>query len=324
MDNRLCIGIDTSCYTTSLTIVDEELNILYENSILLRVDKGQKGLRQSEAIFQHLKNLPIIFANISKKVELVKIKAVAASTRPRPVENSYMPVFNVSDSVARMISGLLGIPMLSYSHQEGHIQAGVTTTNMNDNEPFIVLHISGGTNEVLHTYKNGFGYSIDRLAGTNDISAGQLIDRVGVAMGLSFPCGKEMDELALGCSTNIDSPNCWVKDMEISFSGPETMYQRLIQQNIYRPEEIAKSIFLSISNSLARLLINCINKTKVRRILLVGGVASSTFIYNSIKETINKKIKGIEVYQCNPKYSTDNAFGIACLGIKEIIERERV
>ena len=80
------LGIDTSCYTTSITVVDAKRDIIFENRKMLEVKKGARGLRQSEGFFQHVMNLPELLEEASKACDMKSLGCIAVSTRPRNVE----------------------------------------------------------------------------------------------------------------------------------------------------------------------------------------------------------------------------------------------
>ena len=117
------IGIDTSNYTTSIACFD---GISGENcSRLLPVKQGEFGLRQSDAVFAHIKSLPELSGRLFSHIEKAQITAVGVSTRPRAVEGSYMPCFLVGYSHAKLLSDALGVPLVEVSHQQGHVAAGL-------------------------------------------------------------------------------------------------------------------------------------------------------------------------------------------------------
>ena len=118
----LCLGIDTSNYTTSVALFDGVSG--YNLGRLLDVPEGALGLRQSDALFQHVKHLPEIFAALRAEGRLDGcIAAVGASTKPRWVEGSYMPCFLAGESQGRGIADTLGVPFFPCAHQQGHIAA---------------------------------------------------------------------------------------------------------------------------------------------------------------------------------------------------------
>ncbi|MDF2675560.1 MAG: O-sialoglycoprotein endopeptidase [Clostridiales bacterium] len=296
------LGIDTSNYTTSIAVVDNN-ELLYDNRVLLDVKMGERGLRQSEALFQHIKILPTLLNNPN----VLGIDGVCVSTKPRPIENSYMPTFKAGESVAEAISYTKGVPLFRTSHQEGHIEAAVKSIDFNKDE-FIAIHISGGTTEVLHVKRNK-ELNVNIIGGTKDISMGQFIDRVGVGIGLSFPAGKLMDSLALESpKTNLRIPSK-VDDMFFNLSGQETQGLRYIEKGKTK-EEIAFAVMLCISKTLDKLINNILKVWKLP-IILMGGVASSKFIKEYLKNKYNDYI-----YFCDGKYASDNAVGIAYIGSK--------
>ena len=181
------LGIDTSNYTTSAAVFDGAAG---ENAgKLLEVRPGELGLRQSDALFQHVKALPERFETLRAGGWLEGIAAVGASTRPRAVEGSYMPCFLAGESQGRTLAAALGVPFFACSHQQGHIAAAAWSAGRLDllDRPVLAWHLSGGTTELLHVEPDGVNVRATLLGGTSDISAGQLIDRTGVLLGLDFP-----------------------------------------------------------------------------------------------------------------------------------------
>ena len=190
------IGIDTSNYTTSIAYFDgaEGMNC----SRLLPVKQGQLGLRQSDAVFAHTKSLPELSGRLFSHIRGANITAVGVSTRPRAVEGSYMPCFLVGFSHAKLLSDALGVPLVEVSHQQGHVAASLWSADAMElmDEPHLAWHLSGGTTELLLVEPQGRNVCCTKIGGTTDISAGQLIDRTGVMLGLSFPAGKALDALS--------------------------------------------------------------------------------------------------------------------------------
>lgn len=298
------LGIDTSNYTTSVAVV-EDGTLIYDNRKILDVDLGKKGLRQSEALFQHIKNLPTLLDSI--KVQ--NIDAVAVSTKPRPCEDSYMPVFKAGETVAKSIASVLGIPLIETTHQEGHIEAGSYSIGFNEDE-FIVFHMSGGTSEILMYNKNKQN-KVELIGGTKDISFGQFLDRVGVALGYDFPAGKYVDELSLSINeTELVIPSK-VEGLYFNLSGQETHAHKYIEKG-FKKEEIALATMKCIAKTLDKLIVFLL-KNYNKKILLIGGVASSKYIANFI----NKKYNG-SVFISKPDYAQDNAIGVALIGMKKL------
>ena len=149
------LGIDTSNYTTSVSLIDAENMEICQSKIMLPVKSGEVGIRQSDAVFHHTKQLPIAISELLKKVNdnCYDIKAVGVSKSPRLVKGSYMPCFLVGEGFAESYSKLCGIDLYKTSHQTGHILAALFSADRLDlirnKKSFIAFHISGGTTDCL-------------------------------------------------------------------------------------------------------------------------------------------------------------------------------
>ncbi len=193
----ICVGFDTSNYTSSVAAFDGERG---ENaSRLLPVRAGELGLRQSEALFSHIKRLPELSDRLFAHIDPAEIRAVGVSTRPRAVEGSYMPCFLAGECQAKVLAAALHLPVYEFSHQQGHIAAVLWSAGRLDllGSDFLAWHLSGGTTELLYVRSSASGdLDCTRIGGSTDISAGQLIDRTGQLLGLDFPSGRAIDSLA--------------------------------------------------------------------------------------------------------------------------------
>ncbi len=306
------LGIDTSCYSTSVAVVDKLETLVWNNLQLLPVPGGERGLSQSEALFNHLKRLPQILEDTGQLFCYAQIQAVCASTKPRPHSDSYMPVFTVSKNIGRIIATSLRVPFFETSHQENHLRAGIWSSKIPDKE-FLALHVSGGTTELLKVFwEKGKWFNIELLGGTIDLHAGQFLDRVGVALDLPFTAGPHMEKLALDSDKTLEIPS-WVKGFSLSFSGPETAAHRYIS-NQERPANIARAVEKCIAKTLEKLLLYAIDKERINSILLVGGVCANIYIRNRLKKSLEHNAVGGKLYFAAPEYSSDNALGTALIG----------
>ena len=199
---KLFLGIDTSNYTTSVSVCDEEGLVLYNLKKLLPVAAGERGLRQSDAVFAHIKNLSPITELLREALLETKGKgelaAVGCSAYPRDAEGSYMPCFLVGTGMADFLGATLGIPVYRFSHQKGHVAAASYSSGLpEDVDTYYAFHVSGGTTELLRVTRDGFAFRAELVGGTADLNAGQVIDRIGVLMGLPFPAGAHIEALAM-------------------------------------------------------------------------------------------------------------------------------
>jgi len=320
---KYIIGFDTSCYTTSMAIIDLEGNIILNEQKLLPVEQGQRGIRQSKALFEHLHNLPEVTEKVGRIVSPYDIAAICASIKPRPIEGSYMPVFMVSSLVGRSYANLLNIPFFETTHQESHIMAGLHTAAGLKSEHFVAIHLSGGTSEMLNVRVEKEGFSISIIGNTQDLHAGQFVDRVGVALGMPFPAGPSLEKLAVnGREGEVVIPS-FVRDTTIGFSGAETCAMRMIKSG-KNPADIALGVYLCLSKTLEKWIINGTAISGATDILLVGGVASSNLLRQSLISRLKRRNANIRLYFAEPSVSKDSAVGTALLGLKKYKREDKV
>ncbi|ABZ82906.1 o-sialoglycoprotein endopeptidase, putative [Heliomicrobium modesticaldum Ice1] len=370
---RGVLGIDTSCYTTSVAFASLDGRLLAQKRQLLPVKPGERGLRQGDAFFLHGRQLPhvmeALFADLRCSGEAkagregLRVEAVAASTRPRPEEGAYLPVFLAGEAVGRSVAAAQGVPFFATTHQEGHIMAGIAS--LEDREQaeallkkgFLSVHLSGGTTELLRVRFDGASavFSIEKLGATTDLHAGQLVDRVGVALGLPFPAGPHLEALAAQCdggrcaaegaaegSTEaieaIPFPAS-VKGYNVSFSGAEAQALRLIEKwrkaneaaspaaiatlpgdpahpGIPALPAIARGIEGCLASTLEKILRRAIAETGCRDVLIVGGVAANGFLRRRLRERLEHRAVGGRLAFATTALSGDNAAGVALLGAK--------
>ena len=309
----LILGIDTSNYTTSAAVFDTDTNTVEQAKKLLPVKSGECGLRQSDAVFHHTKQLPDIISSLN--FNKGKIDAVAVSSTPRECEGSYMPCFLAGVSVARAVSAVNSIPLYSFSHQQGHIAAaafGSGKTELLD-KPFIAFHVSGGTTEALLVKPDDNSLIKAQLvAHTNDLNAGQLVDRIGVMLGLDFPCGAELEKLAENYMGNIKvKPS--LKGADCSLSGFENKITRLYKDTDDK-SNVAAYTFKAISETLISMTKALKEQYGDLPLLFAGGVMSNKLIRQDI-------LKHYEASFAPPVFSADNAAGTAFLGAQKFLTK---
>jgi len=293
------LGIDTSNYTTSAALLKD--GKIINEKIMLRVKSGEKGLRQSDAVFQHTVNLPCIL----DKLNISELEAVGVSDKPRNAEGSYMPCFLAGVSAATAAANAAGVKLYKTSHQVGHILAALYSCGRLDliNERFIAFHLSGGTTEaLLVTPDKDEIIKAEIVSKSLDLKAGQAIDRTGVMLGLSFPCGKELDALSQSSSKEFKVKPTIIGG-DCSMSGVENKAQKMFESGETK-EDIAKFVLSYISNTVLQMLDEIILKYGEMPVVFSGGVSSNSLL----RKTINRKY---EAFFAQPEFSLDNAAGVA-------------
>ncbi len=295
------LGFDTSNYTTSVAFFNGVEGCNY--SRLLPVKAGELGLRQSDAVFAHIKSLPELSGRLFSDLS-DDIHAVGVSTRPRAVEGSYMPCFMVGYTHAKMLADSFHVPLVEVSHQQGHVAASLWSAGRLDlmDKPHLAWHLSGGTTELLLVEPDGKNVRCTKIGGTTDISAGQLIDRTGQLLDLPFPSGKHLDALSQETNNN-DLFRVKCPGMEFSFSGVQNKVQQYSVQ--HEPSETAAYALRCVAYAVKKATENALKIYPGLEVVFSGGVASNSLL--------RKALAGEHVVFCQPQYSTDNAMGVAVL-----------
>lgn len=310
--SRVVVGLDTSCYTTSAAAVTVEGDVVASCRKLLPVKAGERGLRQSEAVFAHVRQLPEMMEALSEHLRGMEIVAVCVSRKPRDDDDSYMPVFQVGDAQGRALAAMLGVPCFASTHQRGHVAAAQVDSGIGPGD-LLALHLSGGTTEVLALR----GDELTLLGGTRDLHAGQLVDRCGVALGMAFPAGPHLEELALrGHAQARLKASLEPGDLHCHLSGAETQVQRWIQAGALPPEDIAREVYDLLARTVARLVLGAVRATGIQQALLAGGVASSALFRQLVTARIHKVEPELHVCFGRPEFSGDNAVGTALIGAR--------
>lgn len=314
-NNNIILGFDTSCYTTSIAAITLNQEIILNEKIILKVKKGNKGLRQSEAIFQHVSNIGEISQLINDKLKQYNIVGICVSTKPRPVDNSYMPVFSVGYNFAKLLSSINGCQLYETTHQENHIEASLFDNDLENKDKFLAVHMSGGTTEILLVEKKNNNYNMEIVGGSLDISFGQLIDRLGVKLNYNFPCGKYIDDNALICKEKVQNGlKTSVREGYMNLSGIENQINKIIDD--YDDQYLSKILLDTLVRSMYKSLTYICDKYDLKEVLFGGGVSASKYIQKELSEKLKRKM--IKTYFTDIEYATDNGVGCAIIGLNQM------
>lgn len=303
--SKCFVGIDTSNYTTSVGIVDADGNIVANIKKLLPVAAGECGLRQSDAVFAHIKNLPEVLAAAEEAMVGREVSAIGYSEKPRNIAGSYMPCFLCGKNTALAFRLGRGIPAYAFSHQCGHVAAALTSADAwgLSAKPFVAFHVSGGTTEVVLCSRSKNGFETEIIGGTRDLSAGQAIDRAGVMMQMQFPCGPELERAAADFTGKLQKSKISVRDGYCNLSGLENLSAKVYAET----GDVARTsayVLRFIGATLVQMAKDTREKYGDLPILFAGGVMSNKMIREMLQSLGN-------VYFAAPALSADNAVGIA-------------
>lgn len=307
------LGIDTSNYATSLVVFDtDEHSVAAHIKLPLRIEDGKLGLRQRDAVFAHILNLPGAFAQLAEQTPLGDIIAIGVSDRPRDTTGSYMPCFLSGVAVARSIGSVLSVPVYTFSHQAGHLMAALYGTDLSDRDrlDFLALHASGGTTDSMVCRLDGAGLDIKTRGTSLDLFAGQAVDRVGAMLGLPFPAGPELSALAAQSDTS-DAAKAVIKGVDCCLSGLQNQCEKLLAQGREHPY-IARYCLNSIAAVIAAMTDAILLGHEALDIIYAGGVLSSDIIRPFLQSRFDR------ARFCQPAWlSADNAVGVALLAARK-------
>ena len=300
------LGIDTSNYTTSLALYSPEEGLLGFERQILRVKDGEVGLRQSDAVFQHVQNLPVLFEKIDA-LRQVTLSGIGVSVAPRDEQGSYMPCFTVGNSFAQSLGRCINVPVRSFSHQAGHIAAAAWSAEQPQllEREFLAFHVSGGTTEVVHVVPERERILQTKLVASSlDLKAGQAVDRVGQMLSIPFPAGKALEALALASDKHY-AVKPFMRDGCPSLSGLENKCRQMFEKQ-EKYEDIAAYCLDYIAAALRCMAKSCAERYPQLPILFSGGVMSNARICSFLKNDFDCVFS-------DPFYSSDNAAGVAYL-----------
>lgn len=301
----MILGLDTSNYTTSVALYDPKVGVVANLKQLLPVRDGEKGLRQSDAVFHHVQQLPALMEQLP--VDRSSITAIGVSVRPRDVEGSYMPCFTVGKAFAAALGKVLDVPVDAFSHQAGHIAAALYSADALawKDQPFLAFHFSGGTSEVLLCRPDREAVlDIRCVCQSKDLKAGQVVDRVGVMLGLPFPSGPHLDALAQKSQKRFTVHPIF-RDGDVCLSGVENQCRAMLDAG-EAPEDIARYAIAYLEAVVDRLTQHVKEQYGDLPVIYAGGVMRNSMIRASVSEKHGGRF-------AEPEFSSDNAAGAALL-----------
>jgi len=317
------LAIETSCDDTSVAILKNQ-------KVLSNVVSSQKiheiygGVVPELASREHDRLIiPVIKKAVNDAgVNLFNINAIAYTRGP-----GLLGSLLVGSSFAKSMSLSLKIPLIEVNHMQAHLLCHF----INDERikipkfPFIGVTLSGGHTQIVHV-DNYFKMKI--IGTTLDDAIGEAFDKCGKILGLNYPAGKEIDDLAKnGDSDKFKFPIPKVPDLDVSYSGVKTAFLNFINNNLSKNKNFIKQnlsdISASIQKNLIKIIMNKIEiaseKLGIDRIVIGGGVSANSEIKKELE--LRKKTKNWEVYIPPIEYTMDNAAMIGIVGYYKLLNK---
>ena len=305
------LGIDTSCDETAAAIVIDGKEIR-SNIISSQIDLHEKygGIVPELASRRHVESINYIIDQAVSEagVSFGDVGAIAVTNRP-----GLIGALLVGVAAAKSLAYCHNLPLLGINHIEGHIYANFMVHD-ELTFPHVCLTVSGG-HTLLVEVRQGWKYEI--LGGTRDDAAGEAYDKVAQYLGLGFPGGRIIDELAQkGDSTAINFPRPMLNrdDYQFSFSGLKTAVRYFVEKEkaagtLPPIEDIAASFQAAAVEVLVQKTIRAAKMKNAGAITLTGGVAANHQLRQSMSEASTEL--GIPVYYPPIQLCTDNGAMIA-------------
>lgn len=315
MKDILIMGIESSCDETSVSIVKNGREVL-SNCInsQIKIHEEYGGVVPEIASRCHTEVINGIMKESLKeaKVTLDDIDAIAVTQGP-----GLVGALLVGVSYAKGLSYVTKKPLIAVNHIEGHI-AGNYLTHSELTPPFLCLIVSGGHTHLVNVKSYN---EFEVLGKTRDDAIGEAFDKVARVVGLGYPGGPKVDNLAKEGKPNIKLPVTHFDNLDFSFSGIKTAVINLNHKdpNINKAD-LCASFQVAVTNMLITNVTKAIKQFNSDKIVIAGGVSRNSFIRKSFDELANE-LK-INVYYPEPILCTDNAAMIAAAGYYNYINGE--
>jgi len=319
----IVLGIETSCDETSVSVVKNGRELL-SNIIATQIEIHNQfgGVVPEVASRNHILMIDKVFKKAleTAKISLGDIDAVAVTYGA-----GLVGALLVGVNFAKSLAYALNVPCVAVSHVEGHIFANFLT-HKNLKPPFICLMVSGGHTAILKM-KNYTEYKL--LGSTADDAAGEAFDKVARVLGLPYPGGLYIDNLAKSGKANIEfTKNKAFKDgLDFSFSGIKTAVINYINNKKMKNEPIIKedvcaSFQKYVVEDLSDKAIKACKFEAIKKLVVAGGVGANSQLQCNLKELC--KQNDISLFVPDLKLCTDNAGMIASNGYYKILAGENL
>ena len=316
MKDIIIMGIESSCDETSVAIVKngrEVLSNVINSQIKIHEEYGgvvpEKASRCHTEVINQIMKESLKEANIS----LDDVDAIAVTLGP-----GLVGALLVGVSYAKGLSFVTGKPLVPVNHIEGHI-AGNYLSHSELKPPFLCLIVSGGH---THLVKVDDYYKFEILGKTRDDAIGEAFDKVARVVGLGYPGGPKVDNLAKEGSPTINLPVTHFENLDFSFSGIKTA---VINLNHKTPDINKADLCASFEKAVTEMLLSNVKKAIKQygenKIVIAGGVSRNTYIRKEFDKLEDEL--GIKVYYPEPILCTDNAAMIAAAGYYDYINGKR-
>ena len=307
MNNRYLLAIESSCDETSVAVLKNDKDLL-SNIIASQVESHKRfgGVVPEVASRHHVEVITLCMEDALKEAGIVAqdLDAVAMTYGP-----GLVGALLVGMSAAKAFAWAHGLPLIPVNHMAGHLMAAREVQELT--YPLMALLVSGGHTELVYVPEAGV-YQI--IGETRDDAVGEAYDKVGRVMGLAYPAGREIDQLAHQGQDVYDFPRAMIKEdnLEFSFSGLKSAFINLHHNAQQKGEELVlEDLCASFQAAVMDILLvktkKALEKYPVKSLVVAGGVAAN----QGLRERLAEEIRDVEVIIPPLRLCGDNAGMIA-------------
>ncbi|ASZ07263.1 MULTISPECIES: tRNA (adenosine(37)-N6)-threonylcarbamoyltransferase complex transferase subunit TsaD [Enterococcus] len=320
MNRELILAIESSCDETSVAVVENGTKIL-SNIVASQINSHKRfgGVVPEVASRHHVEQITLCIdeALAEAEVTVAELSAVAVTYGPGLVGSLLIGI-----SAAKAFAWANNLPLVPVNHMAGHIYAARFVKPFEF--PLIALLVSGGHTELVYMQEDG---SYEIIGETRDDAAGEAYDKVGRVLGLSYPSGKEIDELAHHGKDNYHFPRAMIHEAnyDFSFSGLKSAFINLVHNAEQRGEELDKndlaaSFQASVVEVLVTKTLRACKEFPVKQLVVAGGVAANQGLREGLATALAKELPEVELIIPPLRLCGDNA---AMIGAAAHVERQK-
>lgn len=322
MEKKLILAIESSCDETSAAVVENGNKIL-SNIVASQIKSHMRfgGVVPEIASRHHVEQITQIIEEAMAKAEVDydDLSAVAVTEGPGLVGALLIGV-----NAAKTIAYAHHLPLIAVNHMAGHIYANKFVYEMNF--PLLALVVSGGHTELVYMAEDG---SYEIVGETRDDAAGEAYDKIGRVLGLPYPGGKAIDQMAHEGKDTYDFPRAMLKEdnYDFSFSGLKSAFINKVHNakqkgEILDDNDLAASFQASVVEVLVSKTIRAAKEYKVKQLLLAGGVAANQGLRDALIKAMEVELPEVELIIPPLSLCGDNAAMIGAAGFVEYMKQD--
>lgn len=319
-ERKLLLAIESSCDETSVAVVENGDKIL-TNIVASQVKSHRRfgGVVPEVASRHHVEEITLCIddALIEANIQPKELSGVAVTYGP-----GLVGALLIGLSAAKAFAWAHDLPLIPVNHMAGHIYAANFVEPLKF--PLMALLVSGGHTELVYMKETG---SFEIIGETRDDAAGEAYDKVGRVLGLAYPSGKEIDELAHLGEDTYQFPRAMIKEnnYDFSFSGLKSSFINTVHNAQQREEELsvkdlAASFQASVIDVLVAKTIRACKEYPVKQLIVAGGVAANQGLRERLSETVSEKLPNVKLIVPPLRLCGDNA---AMIGAAAFVEAEK-